>query len=228
MQDVVGDFTQAADADLLIELGGTDAGTGDDFHDQLNVDGQANLAGSLIVELWDDFTPEAGDEFVIATYDSVVGSFDDAEGLFGLHEGIWFEIVQTGDATTAGSITLVARELVPEFPSALDFGAGADFGAVGEVLNFGYFSPDAAVEVPVSFTLGGIDVDADLTLGYDDARDRLELSADLDITIGGRRSLRRRDARAAARCRRCLRDRDPRRDRRACSRQRRDGPAGHR
>ena len=73
---VEGNLDKNSNTKTLLELGGTSPGTGDDFHDQINVTGTASLAGTLDIELWKDFIPEVGDEFVVLNYGSVQGQFD--------------------------------------------------------------------------------------------------------------------------------------------------------
>jgi hypothetical protein len=174
----------AADSSILIELGGDTAGTGADFHDQINVTGLATLAGTLQVELWDDFTPEAGDEFVILTYGAVEGSFDDAEGLFGLHGNIYFELVQTGDADTAGELKLVAREILPG-GGGLTLDAGVDTDSIGELLNADYFTPGGELTFGASFSLGELDLDGDFVLAHDADTGSLELGVDASVALAG-------------------------------------------
>ena len=68
---IEGRFANAANSTLAIELGGLAAGT---QYDQLLVDGQAALSGTLNVSLL-GFTPFAGDTFTILTADSLSGQF---------------------------------------------------------------------------------------------------------------------------------------------------------
>ncbi|MEZ6073897.1 MAG: multicopper oxidase domain-containing protein [Pirellulales bacterium] len=70
-------YTQEAAGRLRIELGGTDNGNppAPEF-DQLQVTGNAVLAGTLDVELVDGFEPAFGDTFDILTATSVAGRFD--------------------------------------------------------------------------------------------------------------------------------------------------------
>jgi hypothetical protein len=60
-------YTQGAFGTLGIEVGGTTAGTD---YGQLNVTGTANLDGTLVVTLVNDFTPSPGDRFQILTFGS--------------------------------------------------------------------------------------------------------------------------------------------------------------
>ena len=86
---VDGDYTQAVDGILEIELGGTTPGTG---HDQLVVTGAATLQGTLNVSLLPDFTPQAGDTFFIVNHlTSGTGNFS-VENLPVLPGGLMFEI----------------------------------------------------------------------------------------------------------------------------------------
>jgi sulfatase modifying factor 1 len=69
---VSGDFDQRPDGTLLIELAGTDAGS---QFDQLQVQGEASLDGTLEVSLLDGFAPETGDRFDILDFGQVSGEF---------------------------------------------------------------------------------------------------------------------------------------------------------
>jgi Ca2+-binding RTX toxin-like protein len=75
---ISGDYTQAATGTLEVEIGGNTAGT--DF-DQLQVGGNANLAGTLSVSLIDGFVPASPDKFPIITYAGNVGDFSTISGL---------------------------------------------------------------------------------------------------------------------------------------------------
>jgi hypothetical protein len=70
---VDGDFSQAVDGTLFIELAGTDAGS---QHDVMQVDGEASLGGALEVSLLDGFEPQFGDTFDILDLASLTGEFD--------------------------------------------------------------------------------------------------------------------------------------------------------
>jgi hypothetical protein len=69
---VNGNYTQAVDGALQIELGGTAPGTG---FDQLQVSGTATLAGALNVSLVNGFIPETNNAFAILTAGSRSGVF---------------------------------------------------------------------------------------------------------------------------------------------------------
>jgi hypothetical protein len=74
---IVGDYTQTAGGVLVIEIGGRNAGT--DF-DQLNITGQANLDGTLTVNLINGFQPASGDSLMILTFGSGTGAFATLNG----------------------------------------------------------------------------------------------------------------------------------------------------
>ena len=76
--DVTGDFTQTSSGDLIIEIAGSTT-PGQDF-DQLAVSGQAVLAGGLVVDLINGFTPMPGNVIPVLTADEVVGGFTDYTG----------------------------------------------------------------------------------------------------------------------------------------------------
>ena len=70
---VEGNFNQGEDGTLAIELAGTTAVT---EYDQLQVNGQATVAGILEVSLLDGFEPAFGDTFNILEFGSLAGEFD--------------------------------------------------------------------------------------------------------------------------------------------------------
>jgi hypothetical protein len=74
---IVGDYTQTAGGNLVIEIGGTNAGT--DF-DQLNITGQATLDGTLTVNLINGFQPASGQSFTVMTFGSGSGAFATLNG----------------------------------------------------------------------------------------------------------------------------------------------------
>ncbi|MFL6530026.1 MAG: beta strand repeat-containing protein [Chthoniobacterales bacterium] len=69
---VNGNYTQTGGGTLAIELGGYSPGTG---YDQLVVNGQASIAGTLNVSLINKFRPNVGDTFTIITSNSESGNF---------------------------------------------------------------------------------------------------------------------------------------------------------
>src|SRR5262249_48376253 len=69
---ITGTYTQTDSGVLLIELGGTTAGTG---YDQLKVSGAATLGGALTVHLINGFSPRAGNSFQILPFGSRSGDF---------------------------------------------------------------------------------------------------------------------------------------------------------
>jgi hypothetical protein len=106
--DVEGDYTQAIDATLEIEIAGNgEAGNAANGFDQINITGKANLDGILNVSILGDFVPNIGDTYTIMTYDSYDGFFNDGQGLYGFHSDYYFEIVQTEK-----KIDLIVREIV--------------------------------------------------------------------------------------------------------------------
>ena len=67
-----GDYTQLAFAKLAVDVGGTDSGQ----FDQLVVDGNVALAGTLDLSSVDGYVMGAGDTFDIITANSITGEFD--------------------------------------------------------------------------------------------------------------------------------------------------------
>ncbi len=78
-------FEQTDAGALYMEIGGLTPGPGDtvidDGYDQINVEGHADLEGTLKVAWLNDFTPTAGDVFHIMTWNSYTGSFDTYQGM---------------------------------------------------------------------------------------------------------------------------------------------------
>jgi hypothetical protein len=72
-----GDYTQTAAADLLVQIGGPNAGID---YSQLSVSGRATLDGTLTVTLINGFVPNAGDSFEVLTYGSAGGAFATLDG----------------------------------------------------------------------------------------------------------------------------------------------------
>ena len=74
---ISGNYTQAVDGTLRIQLGGTDAGE----YDKLEISGAASLDGTLTIEPIDDFIPEVGQQFTIMTCASRTGEFATVSGI---------------------------------------------------------------------------------------------------------------------------------------------------
>jgi hypothetical protein len=76
---VTGDFTQSGNGVFDAEIGGTTPGTG---YDQLNVNGTANLAGTLNVSLINGFVPPSSvRSYQILTFATRTGDFTSKNGL---------------------------------------------------------------------------------------------------------------------------------------------------
>jgi hypothetical protein len=74
---IVGDYTQSSGGALVVEIGGPNPGTG---FDQLNITGQANLDGTLTVNLINGFVPHTGDSFQVLSFGSGTGTFATLNG----------------------------------------------------------------------------------------------------------------------------------------------------
>jgi hypothetical protein len=74
---IVGDYTQTAGGNLVVEIGGVHAGT--DF-DQLKITGQATLDGTLTVNLIKGFQPTSGTGFTVLTFGAESGAFATLDG----------------------------------------------------------------------------------------------------------------------------------------------------
>ncbi|HEV8078569.1 MAG TPA: hypothetical protein VGP45_09295, partial [Marinobacter sp.] len=192
VQSIDGNLSYESDALVTIELGGTSAGTGDRFHDQINVSGAARFAGTLDIDLWQDFNAEAGDEFIIFTFDSASGQFDNATGLFGLADDLYFDLEQTDK-----ELKLVAREFLPGISAgfsllddSLDLGTVTD--DIGEFLNLDYFNPlgtPGDLSFAGSFDSGLMALSGDFLLQYSDTDQSLVVGLDGDIRVGDNLSI---------------------------------------
>ncbi len=90
-------FTQSPAGRLNLDIGGTNAATPD--FDQLNINGDAVLAGTLRVSLANGYAPLAGTVFPVVTFGSRSGSFDSVLG----PGAIW------GSQYTLNNLTLLAK-----------------------------------------------------------------------------------------------------------------------
>lgn len=89
---IVGNWTQGADASMLIEVGQS-------THDQLMIDGDMTLGGELQVVIIGNPTPQVGATFTIITADQVFGQFADL--LLSVFNGIYsFDVQYAADAVT--------------------------------------------------------------------------------------------------------------------------------
>lgn len=93
---VDGDYTQQETGLLIIELGGTTAGT---EYDQLVVTGTATMHGTLTVTVLPGFTPQVGDTFFIIDHVTGTGTFDTVS-LPPLDGGLEMEIDFSDDGVT--------------------------------------------------------------------------------------------------------------------------------
>jgi T5SS/PEP-CTERM-associated repeat protein len=114
-----GNYTQEAGSTFYAELGGSDPGTS---YDQVQVSGQATLAGNLQVRLTNGFTPAVGQTFRILSAGSISGVFtsilepsqvgisltSDATGVT-----VTVTSVTTGAPVITGATTAVARPGLP-------------------------------------------------------------------------------------------------------------------
>jgi hypothetical protein len=69
---IAGDYTQTGIMDIDM--------TGPDSSSTLNVTGDAVLGGTMVASLLNGFVPVPGDSFLVMTYESESGSFDNIEG----------------------------------------------------------------------------------------------------------------------------------------------------
>ena len=110
-QNITGDYTLAADATLIIEIGGTTLGTD---YDSITVSGTSDLAGTLQIELINDFTPAAGATFTILSSGTINGDFAAVLGA-DIGDGLYFDVVVSGT-----EVQLVVRSTA-DLPDILSY-----------------------------------------------------------------------------------------------------------
>lgn len=120
---IEGDYTQLADGELAIDLGGTD--NSDPLaaqFDQLLVSDAAEIDGTLSVDLVDSYTPALGDQFIVLSAASVAGEFHTIQSE-NLPAGLQWDVQYN-----PGNVTLlVVSALAADFDNDLDVDA-ADLG----------------------------------------------------------------------------------------------------
>jgi len=131
---------------LNIEIGGTIV---DSLYDRLNISGVATLGGTLTIDLVNGFLPALGDTFVIMTYNSYTGSFDEINGI-NTGSGVSFE-VNIGST----DIKLIAAESPNSAPSVFKLLAPADEGVLSKIdtLNFIWQASSDMDEDMIHYTL---------------------------------------------------------------------------
>ncbi len=119
---IVGDYSQASDSFLLMDIAGTIAG---DQYDVLTVSGTATLGGTLEVVL-DGFGPGFGDSFDLLIADIILGTFDNvllptlADGLSWqsdyIIDGSGIDIFRASVVPIPPSVLLMMSSLLCLFP----------------------------------------------------------------------------------------------------------------
>ncbi len=102
-------FTQTASGTLDINIGGVTPGT---QFNQVSVEGQANLDGTLNVSLTNGFVPRNPDYFQVLTYDFAVGQFATINGLnagLGASGSLLVPQYYPAQSPSPGSLTLLAE-----------------------------------------------------------------------------------------------------------------------
>jgi hypothetical protein len=140
------DYPTVSTSELNIEIGGTEV---DSLYDQLNINGQASLGGTLNITLVNDFVPVLGDTFVIMTYNSFTGEFSDINGL-NTGSGVSFE-VNVGST----DIKLFTIETPNSAPSVFSLLAPVDKVILSKIdtLNFLWQASSDADEDMLHYTL---------------------------------------------------------------------------
>jgi T5SS/PEP-CTERM-associated repeat protein len=112
---IEGDYTQTADGELLIELGPLS-------YDQLLINDQTTLGGTLIVNLLDNFIPSAGQTFTIITADDVDGTF--ATEMLPSVPGLIFDVIYNPQS--------VVLTVSPAFTADFDSDGHVDSGDLNQ------------------------------------------------------------------------------------------------
>ncbi|MCX6936840.1 MAG: hypothetical protein NTU80_02925, partial [Verrucomicrobia bacterium] len=146
---VTGTFTNASDATLEIELGGTTAGS---QYDQVVATGTATLSGTLKVFLYDGFAPTVGQTFTILTSAGITGDFADFAGL-NIGNDLYLRPSIVGNNYVLTVVAGPARPLVfvPGFGGSFPTAA-----AFGEWLTTRGLAPDKLTLEPIENTYGSI------------------------------------------------------------------------
>ncbi|MEM7791327.1 MAG: LEPR-XLL domain-containing protein, partial [Verrucomicrobiota bacterium] len=136
--DEVAENSQTSQNAGTVTISGTTPGVD---YTQNQTTGEATLSGTLAIEFGNDFTPELGDEFILETYDSVVGSYDSATGLFGFGDGsLYLRIIQG-----PSELKLVA-EKVPGPDLRFTSSTATELDQLATFLNRDYFSAANTVD----------------------------------------------------------------------------------
>ncbi len=117
-----GDYTQTPSGSLDVEIGGTAAGT---QYDQLEVTGQAALAGTLSISLLTGFSPTLGQTFTIASANPLSGTFTNVD-----------ESAVTGPVAFQPTYTGTSVVLVAEESSTTTVTSSANPAVFGQSVTF--------------------------------------------------------------------------------------------
>ena len=116
-----GNYTQTAFGTYVAEMAGLTAGTG---YDQVDVNGAADLAGKLDVNLINGFTVALGDNFILMKYDSETGTFSMVD-LPKLNKGLMWDLSYDPgflDLSVTGTAATTAVATTPEPSTCLLWG----------------------------------------------------------------------------------------------------------
>ncbi|GAB5442987.1 MAG: hypothetical protein Fues2KO_33360 [Fuerstiella sp.] len=146
-----GDFENSSSGNVVMELGGTAAGT---QHDQLVVTGIATLDGTLNISLANGFTPASGNSFQLLQFDSRVCDFLTKNGTDlgnGLHLAAAFDL--TSMTLNAGS-TPDSGQQCQTIPVLTNVDVGPDPAKAGDDLSI-TFEVDVALSSTPDVTVAG-------------------------------------------------------------------------
>jgi hypothetical protein len=96
---ITGDYNQASDGDLEIEIGGTTPGS---QYDRLSISGSANLNGQIHATFLSGFIPSPADSFTILTSASRTGIFSNAASTIPAGAGL-FDVSYTPTSVVLGN-----------------------------------------------------------------------------------------------------------------------------
>ncbi len=112
---LTGSYTQTAAGTLALDLGGLTAGT---QFDQLNVQGNATVGGTLSVALIHSYVPSVGNNFAVITAQSVSGAFGSATGL-SIGHGVVLDPTVGSSGVTLNTEVAVGPKVVGSTPTGV-------------------------------------------------------------------------------------------------------------
>ncbi|WP_086481233.1 LEPR-XLL domain-containing protein, partial [Oceanospirillum sanctuarii] len=152
-------FSTIDEAEVLIELEGTEAGT---EYDQINVINNVEFGGALKINLLNGYVPSEGDVFTIMTFGSSSGAFDSISGLAIEGTDLYFDLEQN-----AGELKLITRSIDESFNFIGDVFGSEQRDQFGQFLNVDYFGSTVGYSFTGDLSFSGINLTGDVQVTYD-------------------------------------------------------------